>query len=142
MQPRAAVRVPYGLRIEMGVMVDEPGCDDAPLGVDRAFGCGAGIFADPNDLSALNRHIGGKCRLARAIDDASVLDQQIIRHGSFSSLPRSVRARGSRGGRSPPSQWSTGTPLLVQATAYASPRRSSMLSTMNNLHVHHDRRSF
>src|SRR5215472_17625315 len=56
--------------------------------------------------------------------------------------PASVRASGSRGGRSLPSQWSTGTPLLlVQAAAYASSRRSSILSTMNNLHLHHDVRS-
>src|SRR5439155_10813636 len=85
--PRAAIRVPDRLRIEMGMMVDKPGRHDAPLGVDRPLGGSAGIFADPDDLAVLYRHIRGKCRLARAVDNAPVLDQQIIRHSSSSSLP-------------------------------------------------------
>jgi hypothetical protein len=39
----ATVRIPNRLRIEMGMMVDEPGSDDPPFGVDRAdtfpYGC-------------------------------------------------------------------------------------------------------
>jgi hypothetical protein len=37
----------------MGVMIDEPGGDDAPRGVDGARGGGTGIFADPDDRVVL-----------------------------------------------------------------------------------------
>ena len=66
-----------------------PGRDDAPLGVDDALGGGAVVFPDPDDFPLMHRHIGLECRLARAIHDASVLDEQIICHDCFSSLPRS-----------------------------------------------------
>ena len=38
----------------MGMMVDEPGGDDPPLDVDRSFGGGAGVFANPDDLVVLD----------------------------------------------------------------------------------------
>ena len=85
----------------MGVMIDEPGGDDAPRGVDGALGGGTGIFADPDDLAVLHRDIREKSELARAVYDAPVFDQEIIRHASFSSLPRAVRARGPHRGPSP-----------------------------------------
>src|SRR5262245_25226615 len=85
----------------MGVMIDEPGGDNAPRGVDGALGGGPGIFADPDDLAVLHRDICEKSSLARAVYDAPVCDQEIIRHAAFSSLPRSGRARGPRRGPAP-----------------------------------------
>src|SRR5208282_184291 len=92
---RAAIRIPHGLRIEMGMMIDEPGCNDAPLGVNRAFGGGAGIFADPDDLAVLDRDIRCKCRLARAVDDAPVFNEQIKRHAYSSLLPPAPSERAA-----------------------------------------------
>jgi hypothetical protein len=73
----------------MGVMVDKPGRDDAPVRIDDALGGGAFIFPDPDDFPLMHRHIRLECRLARAIHDASIVDEQVICHDAFSSLPRS-----------------------------------------------------
>ena len=70
----------------MRVVIDEPGGNHAPLGVDRSLGGGASIFADPNDLAVMDRDIRCKCRLARAVDNAPVFDEQIKRHAYSSSL--------------------------------------------------------
>src|SRR5262249_35439569 len=121
-QPRAAIRIPHGLWVEMSVMIDKPGSDNAPLGVDRPFGRCTGVFADPDNPAVLDRDIRGKCRLARAVHDATILDKQIIPHDSFSSLPRPMRARA-------PSRRVASTGPVVhrhlyavaQAPAYASP---------------------
>ena len=87
----------------MGVMIDEAGCDDAPLRVDRALGGRTGVFANPDDLAVLDCDIRCKCGLARAVDDASVFDEQIKRH-AYSSLlpPLDPSAAACRSG--PPSQ--------------------------------------
>ena len=58
----------------MGVMIDEPGGDDTPRGVDGARGGGTGIFADPDDRAVLHRNIREKSERARAVDDAPVCD--------------------------------------------------------------------
>src|SRR5271155_2654802 len=71
----------------MGMMVDEPGCDDAPLGVDRPLGGGTGIFANPDDLAVLHRDIRCKCRLARTVHNAPVFNEQIKRHAYSSLFP-------------------------------------------------------
>jgi len=86
----------------MGVVVDKSGGDDAPLGVDRTFGGGAGIFANSDDLAVLDRNIRGKGRLARAVDHAPVFYEQIIRHAGSSSLPPRQPANMAA--------WSEGTP--------------------------------
>src|ERR1700746_3104195 len=97
----------------MGMMIDEPRCDDAPLRVDHALGGSAGIFADPDDLSALYRDVRGKCRLARAGDDASVLDEQIIRHFFFLLVaPPSFDRSGGRITPSAPCVWWMNDPTL------------------------------
>src|SRR5262249_51710013 len=85
----------------MGVMIDEPGGDHAPRGVDGARGGGPGIFADPDDRAVLHRDLREKSGLARAVDDAPVCDQEIIRLALFSSLPRAVRTPGPRHRTSP-----------------------------------------
>src|SRR5439155_13522127 len=71
--------------VEMGVMVDEPGRDDAPCSVDRPLGGGAVGFADADDFPVLDGNIRLKRRLARTVYDAPVFNEQIIRH-LFSSL--------------------------------------------------------
>src|SRR5947208_1547985 len=80
MQPGAAIGIPYGLWIEMSVMVDKAGRDDAPLGIDRALRGGATVFADPDDPAVLDRDIGLKRRLARTVDHAPVRNEQIECH--------------------------------------------------------------
>jgi hypothetical protein len=73
----------------MRVVVDEPGRDDAPVGIDDALGRGPLIFPDPDDFPLMHRNIRLECRLTRAIHDASIVDEQVICHDAFSSLPRS-----------------------------------------------------
>ena len=75
-----AIRVPQRLRIKMGVVIDKAWGDDPAVSVDRAPG-GAIVFADPYNLSFMHRHVCPERRLARAIHDTRILDQQIVRHG-------------------------------------------------------------
>src|SRR5271166_6684240 len=77
----------------MGVVVDTAGCDDAARGVDGTFGGSAGIFADPDDLAILHRDIRGKRRLARAVDNAPVFNEQIKGHAYSSLLPPAPNER-------------------------------------------------
>ncbi len=63
----------------MAMVVDKAGRDDAAGGVDRARGRPA-QFADLGDLAVLDPDIAAERRHARAVDDAAVLDQQVIRH--------------------------------------------------------------
>src|ERR1700731_2773993 len=63
----------------MAVVVDKPGRDDTARGVDRPRSRTA-QFADFDDLSVFDRDIAAESRHPRAIDDAAVADQQIIRH--------------------------------------------------------------
>src|SRR5262249_8344727 len=83
-----------------GVVVDKARRDDPPFGIDRAFCRCTGVFADPDDLAVLDRDIRGKCRLARAVDNAPVLNEQIVCHFFPPRCLRSLRA-------SWPSQWVT-----------------------------------
>ena len=73
----------------MGMVIDKAGCHDPPLGIDRALGGGTGVFADPDNLAILHRNVGGKCRLARAVDNASIFDEQIKRHFFLLAAPPS-----------------------------------------------------
>jgi hypothetical protein len=63
----------------VAVIVDEPGRDDPAFGVDRPRGWPAQL-ADLGNLSVLDAHIATESWHPRPIDDAAVLDQQIIRH--------------------------------------------------------------
>src|SRR5260370_29395960 len=74
-----AQRVPGDLGIVVAVVVDKPGRDGTAVGVDRPLGRTA-QFADLDDLSVFDRDIAAESRHPRAIDDAAVTDQQIIRH--------------------------------------------------------------
>src|SRR5260370_36225820 len=91
-----AQRVPGDLGTVVAVVVDEPGRDDAAVGVDRPLGRTA-QFADLDDLSVFDRDIAAESWHPRAIDDAAGTDPQIIRHrypfGCSVSDSRQLRAR-------------------------------------------------
>ncbi len=59
--------------------VDEAGRHDEPARVDLAFRLRAGQPANCRDPVAADRDITGKPRIARAVDDVAVADQQVIR---------------------------------------------------------------
>src|SRR5437660_4722481 len=69
----------------MTMIVDKAGADRAAVGVDR-LRRRAGELADLGDLAVLDPDIRAEARHAGTVNDASVLDQQIIRHRL---LPRS-----------------------------------------------------
>ena len=85
---KRAERIPGDLRIIVAMIVDKARRDDAAVGVDRARRR-PGQFPDLDDLAVLDRDIAAIGRSARAIDDTTVLDQQIISHPdrSFSVVP-------------------------------------------------------
>ena len=74
-----AQRVPGDLRVVMAVIVDKPRRHHPAGGVDGFLGRAA-QFADFDDLAVLDADIAAKHRHARAVDDAAVFDQQIVRH--------------------------------------------------------------
>src|SRR6516225_1080912 len=71
--------VPRDLSIVMAVIVDKAGGDGAAFGVDRARR-GAAQLTDFDNLAVFDADIAAEGRHPRAIDDQSILDQQIIRH--------------------------------------------------------------
>src|ERR1700736_3296550 len=97
-----AQRVPGDLRVIMAVIVDKAGCDGAALGVDRARR-GAAQLADLDDLAVLDADIAAERWHPRAVDDQSVLDQQIISHRFF--LSAESRVCGEPGASSRPGEF-------------------------------------
>src|SRR5438067_10923646 len=87
-----AERVPGDLRVVMAMIVDKAGADRAAVGVDR-LRRRAGELADLGDLAVLDPDIGAEARHAGTVDDASVLDQQIIRHRLPPAQPGTAAAR-------------------------------------------------
>src|SRR5262249_11255710 len=90
-----AERVPGNLRVVVAMIVDKAGADRAPVGVDRPRGR-AGQFADLGDLAVLDADIGPEARHAGAVDDAAVLNQQVIRHRALLPGLSSVRSAARR----------------------------------------------
>ncbi len=88
---KRAQRVPGDLRVVMAMIVDKAGGDDAAGGVDRALGRAAQL-ADLGDLAVFDADVALERRHARAVDDAPVLDQQIIRHRYTFLLSEAGRA--------------------------------------------------
>src|SRR5205807_4296452 len=87
-----AERVPGDLRVVMAMIVDKAGADRAAVGVDR-LRRRAGELADLGDLAVLDPDIGAEARHAGTVDDAAVLDQQIIRHRLPPAQPGAAAAR-------------------------------------------------
>ena len=77
----------------MRVHVDEAGCDDAPVGVDRALRRLVD-GADLDDASVAHSDVGAPAGCARAVDDVAARDQE-IKHaaGDYGSMP--ARATGA-----------------------------------------------
>ena len=63
----------------MAMIIDKTGGDDVTFGVDRARRRTSQL-ADVGDLAVLDPDIPAEGRHSRPVDDAPVLDQQIIRH--------------------------------------------------------------
>ena len=60
----------------MGVQVDEPGGDDAAIGIDGASRRFVDI-ADDNDATITNTHIGPEAGCTGSIDDDATTDHEI-----------------------------------------------------------------
>src|SRR5438067_1410797 len=69
----------------MAVIVDKPRADHPALDIDGLAGR-AGQFAHLDDLAVLDRDIALETRHARAVDDAPIADQYVIRHRCSSSV--------------------------------------------------------
>src|SRR3982074_3914046 len=80
----------------MAMIVDKAGRDDLARGIARARRRPR-QFADLDDLAVLDRDIAAERRAARAVDDAAVLNQQIIGHPghSFFVIPARAGIQGS-----------------------------------------------
>ena len=76
-----AERVPGHLGVEVAVVVDEPGRDDASLSVDGALRR-AGEAAHVRDATVQDAHVGDERWHARAVGNSPVLDQQVV-HGAL-----------------------------------------------------------
>ena len=74
-----AQRIPRHLRIVVAVVVDETRRHSEAVGIDGARRR-TGDLADFDDLAVLHRNVAAECRHPRAIDDAAITDQQVIRH--------------------------------------------------------------
>src|SRR2546430_13160201 len=92
----------------MAVIVDKPGRDDPTVGVDRPLG-GPAQFPDLGDFAVLDPDIAAESRHSRPVDDAPVLDQQIVchRYPFLSSFQRSVTRRAGRSRPAKSTAWSS-----------------------------------
>ncbi len=75
----SAQRIPRHLSIVVAMVVDETRRHREAIGIDGALRR-TGDLADFDDLAVLHRNVAAKCRHPRAIDDAAITDQQVIRH--------------------------------------------------------------
>src|SRR5690606_41755323 len=66
----------------MRVDVDEAGRDDLTRDVDDACRLRVDPRRDPNDLITAHRDVADIPRVARAVDDATVAEQEIVMRGS------------------------------------------------------------
>ncbi len=86
-----AERIPGDLRVVVAVIVDKARRDDEPVGIDRTAR-GAGQLADLDDLPVFHRDVAAEGRATRAVDNAAVLDQQVIGHLGLLEFPLSRTA--------------------------------------------------
>ena len=59
------------LCVEMGVPVDEAGCDDLPVRIQLALGT-AGDITNGGDAPVLNCNVGPIARVSRAVDHSAI----------------------------------------------------------------------
>src|SRR5438132_10409953 len=76
----------------MTMIVDKAGGYSAALGIDRARR-GAAQLADFDDLAVLDANIAPERGHLRAVDNKTILDQQVIRHRFFLSAEGRAAAR-------------------------------------------------
>src|SRR5262245_60771960 len=74
-----AERVPGDLGVVVAVVVDEARSDDPPIGLDD-LARGAAEAPQLRDLSPGHGDVAVEGGSARAIDDASVSDEQVVGH--------------------------------------------------------------
>ncbi len=79
----------------MRVHVDEAGGDDEPLGVDLALGLPDRHAADRDDPIARDGHVAVKPRIAAAIDNAAIANDQIVQGLVASNKTRDRENRDS-----------------------------------------------
>ena len=61
----------------MRVRIDEPRCDDEPIGI-YGFGRAAIDFADARDAPAADGDVAAELCGTGAVDDGAVLDQEVM----------------------------------------------------------------
>ncbi len=82
-------RVPRELGVEVRVHVDESRRDEATIGVELA-GAALGHRADRDDPIAVDGHVRGSRRRARAVDERAVPDHEVVHGGQRYRRCRSV----------------------------------------------------
>src|SRR5206468_10934761 len=91
-----AERIPQHLGVVVAVVVHEARRDDPPVGLDD-LARRAAQATELDDLAAGYRDIAVEGGAAGAVDDASVLDQQVVGHAALLSWIELTDAEGSPG---------------------------------------------
>src|SRR5439155_62367 len=91
-----AERIPQHLGVVVAVVVHEARRDDPPVGLDD-LACSAAQATELDDLAAGYPDIAVEGGAAGAVDDASVLDQQVVGHAALLSWIELTDAEGSPG---------------------------------------------
>jgi hypothetical protein len=82
----------------MRMDINKAGSDDTICRVNPVFGITA-HSADRYDAVGLNANISGKSRLATAVDDCAITDDEIVRHTSSLHVKMPLTLSLSRKGR-------------------------------------------
>jgi hypothetical protein len=76
------VRIKHEKKIHVGVRIDKARGHGLAPGVDLL--CPAReVFSDRGDLPAFDRHVGLEPRASRSVDNKTIFNDQIVRHGSI-----------------------------------------------------------
>ena len=76
--------------------VDEAGRDDQALGVDLALGRPRRHPADGDDAVAADRHVAVEPRIAAAVDDLAVADDEVVgRLGGAGTCRRNATSKAA-----------------------------------------------
>src|SRR5262249_31945915 len=74
-----AIRIPEDLAVVVRVQIDEAGSYVQTVGIDRSYGVPRAEMTDLRDQSSLDPDVGLVSRIPRAVEDHSVLDDQVKR---------------------------------------------------------------